>query len=399
MRVIHLIPFFEPTAYVSGPVTITKHLGNVLNSRGHTVRVVTSDYLLPKNIPRDRWLDRDGLRVWYASGGWLGRRPPFLVRSTRVPLRESLADADLLHMTVGLTWMNRIGASEARRAGVPYLCSPRGVLSADRLRSWSQAKRVFARLVDAPVLRGAHAVHALTEAEEADVIRLGASRERIHRIPNAVGADVSTSEQRARNRLAMRREWGLTKDTKVVLYLSRLLKIKGIYPLVDAFARVSSACADLHLVMVGPDDEDDGPPLRGHITRLGIEKRVTLAGPCTTVDRPSILHAADIFTLPSFAEGMPNVVLEAMAHGLPVLITPGCHLPEVADANAGLIVEPTPALLARSLIESLDDTEGLEARGRNGRELVRQKFTFSRIVTDFERAYRSAKERFADDQS
>ena len=114
-----------------------------------------------------------------------------------------------------------------------------------------------------------------------------------------------------------------------------------------------------------------------------------LTGMLTGRERLLAFAAADIFVLPSYAEGLPRVLIEAMACRLPLLITPGCNFPEVAELDAGLIVEPTASELAGGLKHLLGlDADEREAIGARGRALVESGYTWDvlarKMVTVYE---------------
>jgi glycosyltransferase involved in cell wall biosynthesis len=123
----------------------------------------------------------------------------------------------------------------------------------------------------------------------------------------------------------------------------------------------------------------DGPlrtSLQRQIVEQGLQGDVVIAGFRNDLDR--LLSWFDLLVLPSFTEGMPNVVLEAMAAGVPVVATAVGGTPEaVADGETGWLVPPgNPAELARRIIDVLSDSER-QSMGRRGRRRVEEQFTFA----------------------
>jgi poly(glycerol-phosphate) alpha-glucosyltransferase len=121
-----------------------------------------------------------------------------------------------------------------------------------------------------------------------------------------------------------------------------------------------------------------------------LDERIALTGYLGGQDRLAAFAAADLLALPAVGEGLPMVVLEAMAAGLPVIISPGCHLPEVPAYNAGLEVEPTVEPLAAALRDLLTDARKRTAMGQAARRLVHTRFTWDHVAEQLEVAYKGA---------
>ena len=100
-------------------------------------------------------------------------------------------------------------------------------------------------------------------------------------------------------------------------------------------------------------------------------------------------YAADLFALPAEGEGFSMAVLEALACGLPVLLTPGCHFSEAAEAGAGVVVPREVEALRAALVALLSDSDRRAAMGRAARALVEARYTWPQIVAQLETAYAS----------
>lgn len=149
-----------------------------------------------------------------------------------------------------------------------------------------------------------------------------------------------------------------------LLFVGRLAAVKGVPVLFQAFAAARAQRPDLHLTLIG-----DGPErraLESEAAALGLSGAVTFAGYQSQEAVAEALARADALVLPSFAEGVPVVLMEAMAARLPVVATRVAGVPElVADGVSGLLVPPgDPAPLAEAILRALADDGAMGAAGR-----------------------------------
>ena len=158
-------------------------------------------------------------------------------------------------------------------------------------------------------------------------------------------------------REAFRTRYGLG-DATVCLFMGRLHPRKGVEVLVRAFKQAN--IANTRLVIAGPDE--------GMLALLQAIKddRTIMTGYLDGQERLAALAAADIFCLPATGEGLSMAALEALAAGLPAILSPGCNLPEVAQYGAGLIVEPQVEPLAAALRRAADGCGAARGYGCGG---------------------------------
>lgn len=147
----------------------------------------------------------------------------------------------------------------------------------------------------------------------------------------------------------------------MVLFLGGLGKGKGVWDLIAVMANLDPRC---HLVLIGGEgDPGIVAALEPEIYRLGIESRVHIIGPAVGEAKFRWLNGADIFVLPSYAEGVPISMLEAMAAGLPVVVTPVGGIGSViSDNKNGLLVEPGNQTQLCNAIQSLANDAALRQR-------------------------------------
>lgn len=173
----------------------------------------------------------------------------------------------------------------------------------------------------------------------------------------------------------------------VILSLARLERDKGIFDLLDAVAAVRAAVADVRLVCAG---EGDREAVAAHAERLGIRDAVKFVGWVGPSGKRALLESAAVLALPSYSEGLPASLLEAMAAGVPVVASTVGGIPEiVSDGTTGLLAAPgDQAALARHLRKLLLDRALAGRLGAAGREAVRLRHCAERVVPQLEHLYR-----------
>lgn len=177
----------------------------------------------------------------------------------------------------------------------------------------------------------------------------------------------------------LRKELGLHPEDKVVGFIGRLVREKGVNELIKAMSFVIDQIPNAKLLVIGdtaPGERDVGTKatINGLIHCQNIEKRVIFTG--YRNDIPQLLALMDVFVLPSWREGMPRTILEAMAAGKPVVATDirGCR-EEVVDGVTGLLVPvKDPEALARAIVKILSDGNLAQEMGQAGRKRVEKEF-------------------------
>lgn len=209
------------------------------------------------------------------------------------------------------------------------------------------AKKPAARAVLERVLPRADAMITVSRAMGDEIARMGVSKDKIHFVPNGIDHALFTGHDRAK----ARRELGLDAPGPVILFVGRIEPQKGIGELFDAFERVHAARPDATLALVG----DGVWRRRAEEARGRFGGRLVVAGARPFAEIPKWMAACDVVTLPSHAEGTPNVLLEGLATGRPAVATRVGGIPDVlADPRSGIVVPPKDAgALAEGLLAAL----------------------------------------------
>jgi len=197
-------------------------------------------------------------------------------------------------------------------------------------------------------LKRAQRVVAVSGAMGERVIELGVPRERVVVQHNAVDGEKFS----LRDRDEARKRLGISPKGPMILYVGNLRPEKGVGVLVEAMSHLGKERPDAELFVVG------GGPMQAELeekrSRLGLGKTVHLVGRALHEDVPFWMNACDVHCLPSYREGCPNVILEALASGRPVVASRVGGIPEILSDATGVMVEAGDAqALAKGLAEAL----------------------------------------------
>jgi glycosyltransferase involved in cell wall biosynthesis len=357
LRLLQVTGTLEP-AY-GGPPVVVNQLTTVLGKRGHHVDVVTLD------DPFSPWLSSvpgtpvalgcrmKGYRFNSSLKTWLG-------------MHASEYDAVIVH---GIwQYQSKAVRDVCRRLRIPYFLFVHGALD-----PWFEQhypgkhlkKTVYWKLFEYRVLRDAQAV-LFTCEEERRLARTSFAPYRAAEAIVGLGIDDPPPEAEPQ-RAAFLAAFPHLRDKRIVLFLSRLHPKKGCDLLIRAFADACRLDPDLHLVIAGPDADGTRADLESLAGDLGVVERLTFTGMVTSDTKWGAYRCADVFALTSHSENFGIVIAEALACGLPALITDKVNIwREIDSAAAGFVDTDTNAgasrLLARWL--ALEDQDRARMRER-----------------------------------
>ena len=387
MRILHLTPYYAPAYAFGGVARAVEGMARAQVKRGHDVTVLTTDALDQRRRhrgPRDEAVD--GVRVLRRPNVWPGLRGRLNLstpRGMKQAAEETAPTVDVVHVHEFRTLENLLVTPVAQRLGKPIVLSPHGTLNLSTGRG--RLKTAWDRLLSPGVALRVDHVLALSDAERAEAEALWRNfgdRRRPTRfcvIPN--GVDLPDFDRRTL--AAGIRERYQLGDAPIVLFMGRLQKRKGVDVLIEAFK--AAGIEDARLLIVGPD-EGMLPTLRA---LAGGDPRIVFTGYLEGEARLGALATGDIFALPATGEGQPMAALEALAAGLPALLSPGCNLDEAEAAGAGYVVEASVAAFADKLSLLLSDAGLRRELGGRARRLVADRYAWDGVAERLEAVYAS----------
>lgn len=391
MKILFSVHSYKPAWRVGGPIISISSLAERLVSRGHQVTVFSTNMNLDQvlDVPLNTPMSINGVEVYYFSCeeylkkyfprvGYLSKSIGTLYSpAMKSALRDFVPKVDVVHVHLPFVYPTVAGARAAFRFGKPLFYHQRGVFDPARLRFRSLKKNIYLSLVEKPILRRATTLIALTEAERQNYQHLDIDTP-CAVIPN--GIDLPELSVLSDSQTEWLTSMGIKPSHKVVLFMSRLHPIKGADRLLNAFIRIASEIPDAHLVMAGPDEFGIQQGFQDKIREMNLAGRVSFPGMVEGERKQALLLRANLFCLPSDAEGFSMAILEALSYAVPVMISPGCHFNEVEAAGAGWVVDADIPDMANALREYLSDEGRLRHHGMSGRELVGNQYSWDTIA-------------------
>jgi glycosyltransferase involved in cell wall biosynthesis len=374
-----------------GPAVLIVELARALEREGIESTVFTTDMArAPAAWSGERLADGDlpdgadqlDVRVF-------GLQHPYRLAYSRPlarALRAETRNFDVVHVHSLFLHPQFAGFRAARRAGVPHVVSPHGSLDPYLRRRGRARKALNDLLWQRRMLESAALLHVTSDGEAALISDVAPA------VPRAVvplGIDWRRFQGRGDGARFRARHLG-GHDGPVVLFLGRLTFKKGIDILIEAMAEVLRARPDARLAIVGPDDEELEPRLAALAERLGIGHALVFTGMLTGNDRADALAAARLWALSSHTENFGVAVVEAIAAGLPVVISRAVNIaPDLEQANVAVVPELEPEAFARAILRLVEDDREATAMGERAREFARR-YDWASVVPRFAELYRRA---------
>jgi glycosyltransferase involved in cell wall biosynthesis len=376
MKILHVIPSVAP--HEGGPSFALPLMARGLSEAGVSVDVVTTDddgrggHL---DAPLGEAVEQSGARFFYFR-----RQTQFYKASWPMSLwlARNISRYDCVHIHALFSYASSNAARFALSRRVPYVVRPLGVLN-----RWGMAnrrrvlKRLSLRLIERRILENAASVHYTSEqerleAEEAGVrataavIPLGIDTREFHHLPGPG---------------RFYEKFPKTAGRDIVLFLSRLDSKKGLELLLPAFADAHSKNPNALLVIAGTGDKALTDDLEGLAARLEIADQIVWAGFTSGQEKLSALAAASVFALPSHSENFGIAVVEAMASGLPCVLSDRVGIAaDVERLEAGLIVPCQADAIASALRRLLAEPDLRARLGVRAREAAAERFSLEAMT-------------------
>jgi len=334
---------------------------------------------------------------------------------------EAVEQAEWFHGHGLYVWTNMWLGGEARKRGKPLVYHPHGFFDPWILRRSPGKKRLAHWLFEDINIAHVRWWRALSNKEAEQIRAVVGDRAVVHVIPNGVdlhevdsfqfsvgsedacdahevaGSGLLVAGQQSETRHSShvwspRRPisadsgsrhsaWTRRRRPKRLLFLSRIHAKKGLDLLVPAWGKLSGEFPDWELLIVGPDEGGYQAMVEKMMADCGCGETCWIHPAVSGAEKHALLRTAELFVLPSYSEGFPMAVLEAVAHRIPVVQTDECNFPELTAAGGAWECRPERDAVEKALRDALtaEDAERAE-RGLRGRELVERSYSWDQIA-------------------
>jgi glycosyltransferase involved in cell wall biosynthesis len=381
MKIVHVIDSLDPAS--GGPALVSISLASAQAGQGHEVYILHNDGLdCTQAIGKAHSIIPGAGKVHLINlknPGWWEK-----ITSSRARghLQKLIQPGSFVHLhgiwEPTLWW----AAGLARARSVGYAVRPLSLLHPWQMKRYVLMKKLFFMMGVRRMLEKASFIHALNK-DEVNFVRKYAPSTRIEVIPNGVFLEQFEPWPIPGAFYARHKE---LDGKPYILFLSRLHRQKGLEHLAAAFRVVANENQNVHLVVAGPDRGAE-KAFRLLVESMGLTARVHLVGPLYGEEKTEALCDAACYCLPSRNEGFSMAVTEALACGLPVVISEQCYFPEVGSAGAGEIVPLDPSRIGAALMRILHDNALRAQMSIAAKRLVAEHYTWGKIAEQIEKAY------------
>ncbi len=367
MKVLHVAASLSPKW--GGPTMVIQGLTEALVKRGVIITIFApfrkgEECVVPKGVDVKLFPQSVFAKLWRNHSFTLAKQ-----------LKKALKEFDILHIHEIWHHSHFSAYNAAKFFGIPFVITIHGELEPWSLNYKKLKKRIYANLIQRRILREAKAIHAITNKEVESIRNFGVDN-KIVVVGNGIDIEAFRSSFPKQKLLEYYPE---LKSKKIILFLGRLHPNKGLDILIRAFRRVVESYPETHLLIAGPDENGYQKHIAKLLAEENVAKCVTFAGILIGEKKLTALSGADLFILPSYSEGFSISILEAMASGLPVIITKQCNFPEVEKSNAGIVINPRIDELADAMTKLIGSNEIMKEMGENGKKLVGEKYNWKII--------------------
>jgi len=377
MEILFVISYFFPAWAYGGPGKLVRELARTLSHRGFRLAIYSTDAFDLKRRRKEidnKLLKKEKYKIYFfrtINNRFSYYSKFFLSPGLVLTAAAEIGKFDLVHLHEFFTGNVAIITFLAVLFKIPYIISAHGTLDSYRIKHRNFGKKIFMIFFGKRIIKNSAGFVAATVEETEEYKLLGVPAAKIHHIPN--GIDLKEFDNMPGKNI-FKKKHNISAGEKVLLYLGRIHKLKGLRHLVEAMPLISSQI-DCRLVVAGSDDGYQEELIK--LVKKNKISNVVFPGLIQGKEKLQLYRDSDVFVYPSLSEGFSLAVLEAAAAGLPLVITYGCKFPQVAEYNAGYIVSAKAESLASAVIKILKDEKKRKSMGRSAGKMIKNDYSIT----------------------
>jgi len=386
MKILHVIPSYIPAYSYGGPVRAIHQLCKALVKQGQEVSVFTTnaDGKKTLNVGLNKETSIDGVKVTYYPLGFL--KSYYYSRHMSRALKSHIEKFDIVHIHSVFLYPTLMASYWCRKKRIPYVLNPFGALDPDMIKLGnSLAKKIYTKIIERNNVRNASLVHVTSQYEKDNLRSLGFN------VPTTIVPRGITMEDYCSkpDEAILNQYYPQLKEKNVLLFLGRLHPKKGLDLLAGAMERIIKERQHVYLVIAGSGEKSYEERIKKLFMKKGLADYVLFTRMVLGKERLSAFYKSRIFVLPSYGENFGMAAVEAMACGLPVIITNKVGLyTDVEEYKAGIIAHCDAKEIAEAIMRLLDREDLAKSMGENARRLVEDRFTSEKVAQRMISAYK-----------
>jgi glycosyltransferase involved in cell wall biosynthesis len=377
MKVLHVIPSIATVR--GGPSQAILEMVKALRKNDIDAEIVTTndngeDIL---DVPLGKFINYQQVPVQFFprfSPSIRALREFTFSRELTIWLWQNIRNYDLLHIHGIFSYAPSIAMAIARVQKIPYIVRPFGLLCEWSLQQKKRKKNLYLKLIEKANLNHSQSIHftSVAEQQQASQLKLTSSS-----FVLPLGITFPPAIPHAREDL--RKRLNIPPDEPIILFLSRLHYKKGLDYLIPALGKLSNY--RFTFVLAGSGDPEYETEIKTLVTTHGIQDKTHFVGFVKGEIKNLLLQGADLFTLTSYSENFGIAVLESLAAGVPVIVTPGVALSDlVQQQQLGSVPELDIDAITTAIQRFLDNPQEAKKTGDFARQFILENYTWDRIA-------------------
>lgn len=384
MKVLHVIPSIAPVR--GGTSQAILEMVKSLHLHGVDAEIATTndngEDLL--EVPLGKPIEYEGVPVWFFSRfspTARSIREFAFSRQLTTWLWQQIPQYDLLHIHAVFSYPSTVAMAIARLRNIPYISIPHGLLCQWSLQQSVSKKKIYLHLIERANLQHSQALHFTSQQEQREASELNLKAPHFI-LPHGLSLPNLLPDARYQ----LRQRLNIPEDEPIILFISRLHPKKGLEYLIPALGKLADQ--GFTFVLAGSGFCEYEAEIDALLMAAGIDKRTYRSGFVTGEMKDLLLQGSDVFVLTSHSENFGVVVLEALAVGLPVLVTPGVALASVVKQHQlGYVAELDVASITSAMKQLLNHRQEAKVMGNRARQLILEQYTWNRIALNLIEVY------------
>lgn len=367
MNLLHVIPSID--ALRGGPSRALLDMVQALTQKNIHNTVVAAE-----GNSKDFNQSTDSKLIVFPS--LIGRRWGFSPALSKW-ISKNISNYDIVHIHSFFSYTTLRTANEANKQHIPYVLRPAGALDEFSFQQKQFKKQLFFNFFGEQILKNAKMVHCTSRFEEAQILKKDPTA-KTKIIPLGTYLEGNPRNENEKN------------SALTLIYLGRFYPNKGLELLIQAVARLKNSGRELKLILAGKGDPSYEMKLKNLIQQEGVAGQILWVGFLGEAEKAVWFAKADVFVLPSDHENFGISAVEAMACGLPVIVSDQVGISEeIVSSKAGLIIERNESQLIAAIEHFINNPKDIEQIGTNAQKLAEEKFRWPQIADQLTELYNS----------